>query len=187
MAASGARTDRATDAPSGRLATGRDPSRRRPAMRGFWDEDVPEDPASRVMPDPALELEAGRAALVAGALDEAALRFGIALRLAPALAPAVLEATAGARVASLLVVRGDAHRVAGHEMEAQEAYLVASHGGLPERRKRSRLRPKIAAKSGADHAAKPRANDADDEMDESDDDAADIAIALPFEDDAGAG
>ena len=179
------RADRATDAASRGSTAGIIPSG--PIMRGFWDEDVPEDPASRVMPDPALELEAGRAALVAGALDEAALRFGIAVRLAPALAPAVLEATAGARVASLLVVRGDAYRVTGHEAEAQEAYLVASHGGLPERRKRSRLRSKIAAKSGADRAARPNPNDADDELNESDDDAAEIAIALPFEGDAGAG
>ena len=54
-----------------------------------------------VRPDPAAELDAGRSALVAGALDQAALRFGLALRLAPALAPAVLEATEGARSAGI--------------------------------------------------------------------------------------
>ncbi|MEP6638608.1 MAG: hypothetical protein ABJC39_04595 [Chloroflexota bacterium] len=115
-----------------------------PMTLGFWDDEA-EDPALRNMPDPALELEAGRAALVAGANDEAALRFGMALRLAPALAPAVLEATAGARGASLLMVRGDAYRLAGHEIEAREAYAGVAHGGLPERRRRTRAKPKRAA------------------------------------------
>ena len=109
-----------------------------PVTPGFWDEDTTEETDAPVLPDPALELEAGRAALVAGALGEAALRFGLALRLAPALAPAVLEATAGARAPILIVVRGDAYRLAGHEMEAREAYSVAAGGGLPERRRSPR-------------------------------------------------
>jgi hypothetical protein len=113
---------------------------------GLWDDGVPEDPAARDAPDAALELEAGRAALVAGALDEAALRLSIALRFAPALAPAVLEATAGTRAPSVSIVRGDAYRLAGYEMEARESYLVAAHGGLPERRRRARVK---AAKAGA--------------------------------------
>lgn len=117
-----------------------------PMTLGLWDDGVEPDPATRELPDPAVELEAGMAALVAGRFDEAALRFGIALRFAPALAPAVLEATASARASSLSVVRGDAYRLAGHEMEAREAYLVAAHGGLPERRRRVRVR---AAKPGA--------------------------------------
>ena len=81
-----------------------------PMTLGFWDgEDEGEDPASS-QPDPATEFEAGRVALVAGSFDDAALRFGLALRLAPALAPAVLEATEGARASVLSVVRGDAYR-----------------------------------------------------------------------------
>ena len=71
-----------------------------------------------------------------------AFRFGLALRLAPALAPAVLEATEGARAANLMVVRGDAYRLAGHEPEARQAYAIAANGGLPERRSR---RPAAAA------------------------------------------
>jgi hypothetical protein len=113
---------------------------------GLWDDGVAEDPAARAAPDAALELEAGRAALVDGAFDQAALRFAIALRFAPALAPAVLEATAGARAPSVSIVRGDAYRLAGHEMEARESYLVAANGGLPERRRRARVK---AAKAGA--------------------------------------
>lgn len=117
-----------------------------PMTLGLWEDGVAEKPGSRDVPDAALELEAGRAALVAGVLDEAALRFGIALRFAPALAPAVLEATAGARVPSLSIVRGDAYRLAGYETEAREAYLVAAHGGLPERRWRTRVK---ASRAGA--------------------------------------
>ena len=108
-----------------------------PVALGFWDGEAGLA-ASIPSPDPAMELEAGRAALVAGALDEAAFRFGLALRLAPALAPAVLEATDGARGANLTIVRGDAYRLAGHETEARRAYAVAAQGGLPERRSRSR-------------------------------------------------
>jgi tetratricopeptide (TPR) repeat protein len=112
-----------------------------PMTLGLWKDDVPEEPGARDLPEPARELEAGRTALVAGRFDEAVLRFGLALRLAPALAPAVLEATAGARASGLLMVRGDAYRLAGHEDEAREAYLAAARGGLPERRRRSRTRP----------------------------------------------
>ena len=81
---------------------------------------------------PGREFEAGRLALVAGSFDEAALRFGLALRLAPALALAVLEATEGARASSLSVVRGDAYRLAGHEAEARP--------GLRDRRPRRAAR-----------------------------------------------
>ena len=119
-----------------------------PMTLGLWADDPPEEPGARDLPEPALELEAGRAALVAGKFNEAVLHFGLALRVAPALAPAVLEATAGARASNLLIVRGDAYRLAGHEDEAREAYLAAARGGLPERRRRSRTRP-ITSETGA--------------------------------------
>lgn len=112
-----------------------------PMTLGFWDDEVQDDGTSG-QPDPAREFETGRLALVAGSFDEAALRFGIALRLAPALAPAVLEATEGARASSLSVVRGDAYRLAGDEAEARTAYAIAARGGLPERRSKVRVRPK---------------------------------------------
>jgi tetratricopeptide (TPR) repeat protein len=109
-----------------------------PVALGFWDDDEAIDSGAGILPDPALELEAGRSALVAGRLDQAVLRFGVALRLAPALAPAVLEATEGARASNLLMVRGDAFRLVGHETEARQAYAAAAGGGLPERRRRTR-------------------------------------------------
>jgi hypothetical protein len=122
---------------------------------GLWDDDAAEEPGSRDLPDAALELEAGHAALVAGDLETAALKFGVALRFAPALAPAVLEATAGARVASLSMVRGDAYRLTGHELEAREAYLVAANGGLPERRKRKRIKTSKAGAGSTDSDLAP--------------------------------
>ena len=108
----------------------------------LWDSDAETGPDEIGAPDPSQTLEAGRAALVAGSLDEAALRFGLALRLAPALAPAVLEATEGVRASSLIVVRGDAYRLVGHEAEARAAYALAAQGGLPDRRKTRRHAPK---------------------------------------------
>jgi hypothetical protein len=124
-----------------------------PVAIGFWDDERAEEPQPEDLPDPALALEEGRVALVAGATDKAALRFAIALRLAPALAPAVLEATAGARAPSLVIVRGDAYRLAGHELEAREAYGVAARGGLPERRQRSRAESSKTPATTEDAAA----------------------------------
>ncbi len=135
----------------------REASTAAPVMLGFWDGEAAIEPAAMPAPDPAAELDAGRAALVAGAHDQAALHFGLALRVAPALAPAVLEATEGARSASLSIVRGDAYRLAGHETSAAQAYAVAAQGGLPERRSRARQKstaldenPGIQSEAGLD-------------------------------------
>jgi hypothetical protein len=138
-----------------------------PMTMGFWDGDGTVDQVDAPAPDPAHEFEAGRQALVVGSFDEAALRFGLALRLAPALAPAVLEATEGARAASLSVVRGDAYRSAGHESEARQAYAIAAQGGLPERRSTVRPRPK----------PKPAVAPEPDEFDESED--AELLVVAP--------
>ena len=105
---------------------------------GLWGGDAGDDPATPGLPDPDAALQAGRAALLAGSLDEAAFRLGLALRLAPALAPAVLEITDGVRSIPLIVVRGDAFRLVGHETEARHAYALAAQGGPSERRRRAR-------------------------------------------------
>ena len=123
----------AAAAAAARQATG-------PMTLGFWDDDETVDPGPADLPEPAAALEAGRAALVAGSLEIAALHFGLALRLAPALAPAILEATGGARGPAIAIVRGDAYRAAGHELEARNAYAEAARGGPPERRKRTRVK-----------------------------------------------
>ncbi len=129
---------------------------------------------------------------MAGRFDEAILRFGLALRLAPALAPAVLEATAGSRASGLLMVRGDAYRLAGHEDEAKEAYLAAARGGLPERRRRSRTRPAKTeptvvadAEAGSQPEAASQGTEAVDVVtDTADDGAQDPADAAGLDDDA---
>lgn len=105
----------------------------------LWGGDPGSELETAILPEPAEELQAARAALVSGALDEAALRFSLALRAAPALALAVLEATEGARSAALSLVRGDAYRSLGHEMESRQAYAVAARGGLPDRRQHPRV------------------------------------------------
>jgi hypothetical protein len=130
-----------------RVATERvkEPSTAAPVMLGFWDGEADVEPAVMSGPDAAAELDAGRTALVAGALDQAALHFGLALRVAPALAPAVLEATEGARSAGISMVRGDAYRLAGHETSARQAYAVAARGGPPERRARARKKTDLTA------------------------------------------
>ena len=105
-----------------------------PASIGFWDVEAASDPATPQLPDPVRELEAARKALVADSLEEAALRFALTLRLAPALAPAVLEATEGCAGPALSVVRGDAFRLVGLETEARRAYAMAAWSGSRDRR-----------------------------------------------------
>jgi hypothetical protein len=108
-----------------------------PVTFGFWDVDGGSEAEATEVLDPADELEAARAALVAGSLDEAALRFALLLRLAPALAPAVLEATDGASGPAVNVIRGDAYRLVGLESEARRAYAAAAWSGSRDRRGRA--------------------------------------------------
>jgi len=108
-----------------------------PLTLGFWDADGGGDIARNDLLDPAGELDAARAALMAGSLDEAALRFALALRLAPALAPAILEATDGVPGPGVSVIRGDAFRQIGLETEARRAYAAASWSGARDRRGRA--------------------------------------------------
>lgn len=104
---------------------------------GFWDADGADGAPRNDLPDPALELDAAKAALVAGAIDEAVLRFALALRLAPALAPAILEATDGVAGPAVSVIRGDAYRQVGLETEARRAYAAAAWSGARDRRGRA--------------------------------------------------
>ncbi|MDO8485950.1 MAG: hypothetical protein Q7S35_13495 [Candidatus Limnocylindrales bacterium] len=113
-----------------------------PLTLGFWDAEGESDDGATELPDPAGELDAARVALIAGSLDEATLRFALVLRLAPALAPAILEATDGVSGPTINVVRGDAYRLVGLEMEARRAYAAAAWSGSHDRRRREdRMRP----------------------------------------------
>ena len=128
-----------------------------PQTPGFWDVDDGSGPgtsrSTAHLPDPAGELEAGRAALFAGSVEEAALRFGLALRLAPALAPAVLEATDGLSGATVNLVRGDAYRLVGLESEAQRAYSAAAWSGTRDRRASDPVELTLPSMDGSDGAA----------------------------------
>jgi tetratricopeptide (TPR) repeat protein len=149
-----------------------------PMTLGFWDDDETVDPGPAGLPDPAAALEAGRAALVAGSPEVAALHFSLALRLAPALAPAILEATGGARSPAVSIVRGDAYRAAGHELEARNAYAEAARGGPPERRKKARVKEAPPVAASLDDADEDADADEDDRPDGADgaDGAPDAAV-----------
>ncbi len=90
-------------------------------------EVVDEDDADAAFdgPDPDEGLEAGLAALGAGDHDAAAVHLGLALRLAPALAPRILEILGDDDHPGLAFVRGDAYRLVGREREARQAYVRA--------------------------------------------------------------
>ncbi len=78
------------------------------------------------LPDPAGELDAARAALAAGDRAGAALRLSIVLRLAPTLAPAVLDIATGESGPEFDLVRGDALRLVGRESQARRAFASAA-------------------------------------------------------------
>ncbi|HEU5205810.1 MAG TPA: hypothetical protein VFU17_16075 [Candidatus Limnocylindrales bacterium] len=88
---------------------------------GLWDDAVEVD-----LPDPAEALEAGRAALADGRIAAGALQLSLVLRLAPALAPAVLDMLAGDDAPELALVKGDAYRLVGHERDARLAFADAA-------------------------------------------------------------
>jgi hypothetical protein len=98
---------------------------------GLWDDAA--EPLEE-LPEPGQALEAGRAALAAGDDATAALHLGLALRLAPALAPIVLQVLESHDGPALALVRGDAHRIVGHEHDARLAFArvaAAIPGGGP--------------------------------------------------------
>ena len=108
-----------------------------PLTLGFWDADRGSGGTGGSLPEPGSELEAGRLARRNGANDEAVLRFALALRLAPALAPTILEATDGMAGPAISVVRGDAYRLVGLEAEAQRAFATAAWSGPRDRRSKT--------------------------------------------------
>ena len=89
---------------------------------GLWDDAV----AEIGLPEPAVALEAGRTALADGRIAVGALHLALVLRLAPALAPAVLEAVAPYDGPELALVKGDAYRLVGHERDARLAFADAA-------------------------------------------------------------
>jgi len=81
------------------------------------------------LPSGDTELDLGRAALEAGDPHEASVRLGLVLRVAPTLAPAVLDLIDGRSERGLALVRGDAYRLVGREIDARRAFTEAARGG----------------------------------------------------------
>jgi hypothetical protein len=90
---------------------------------GLWDAD--HETVAPALPDPAELLARARAALEADRPGQAAAGLALAMRAAPTLAPAVLDLIAGRSEPVLALVRGDAHRIVGHEAEALRDYAAA--------------------------------------------------------------
>lgn len=90
---------------------------------GLWE--AHESTVAQALPDPAELLSRGRAALTADRPGQAAAALALAMRAEPALAPTVLDLIAGRSEPVLALVRGDAHRIVGHEAEAMRDYAAA--------------------------------------------------------------
>jgi hypothetical protein len=102
---------------------------------GLWDEDLAAEAEAQAeaqakvdaeLPTGEEALEDGRAALEAGDVVGAAVRLALVLRIAPALAPAILDIVGDRHDPALALVRGDAYRAVGRELEARQAYADAA-------------------------------------------------------------
>ena len=96
-------------------------------------------PAESAM-DPVATLDAARAILEAGDVQGGAVGLSVVLRLAPHLAPAVLDVLDGVSGPMAELVRGDAYRLVGRETEAERSWLSAAadvSAPLPPRSRRS--------------------------------------------------
>jgi hypothetical protein len=86
----------------------------------------PTPSADRPDADPLAELAAAESDLEAGDTVSAVIRLGVVLRLAPALAPPVLELLEGTPGPLAALIRGDAYRLVGREAEAEQAFAEAT-------------------------------------------------------------
>jgi hypothetical protein len=84
--------------------------------------------------DPTTLFHGARTALEAGRSAEAGTGLILALRAEPGLAPAVLDLLAGRSEPILALVRGDAQRIVGREIEAMRDHATAAGGLAPEAR-----------------------------------------------------
>ncbi len=98
-----------------------------PGLPGDADDPAADDPAAvaAALREPIVELDAARSALSEGRPASAAIRLALVLRMEPSLAPDVLDLIADRSGPAFDVVRGDAYRIVGHEVEAQRAFADA--------------------------------------------------------------
>jgi hypothetical protein len=95
-----------------------------PTTRGDGPASAPT--ASAPMPGGLRALDAAKEALAAGDPAAASLHLSLALRVSPALAPAVLDLVRDREGAAFDLVRGDAFRIVGREAEARRAFASAA-------------------------------------------------------------
>jgi hypothetical protein len=137
----------------------------------LWGEDAAAlDADAADLLDPTVLFHRARVALETGHPAEAATGLILALRASPGLAPAILDLLAGRGEPILVLVRGDAQRIVGREVEAMRDHASAA-GGLvatePAPNADVAADPDVAAAPGADgdDGAIPAAADADDRGD----------------------
>jgi hypothetical protein len=123
-----------TDQPNGTTdeASATDPSPPPSAGPGLWDTHG--GTLAATLPSAAELLARSKTAVEAGRPGQAAAGLALALRADPALALPVLELLAGRQEPVLALVRGDAHRIVGHEAEAMRDYASAVAAMSMERR-----------------------------------------------------
>jgi len=90
---------------------------------GLWDAHG--GALAAALPSAADLLARSRTAIEAGRPGQAAASLALALRADPNLALPILELLAGRQEPVLALVRGDAHRIVGHEAEAMRDYISA--------------------------------------------------------------
>jgi hypothetical protein len=98
-----------------------------------WGDDAAGmDAAAGDVFDPTTLFHGARMALEAGRPAEAGTGLILALRAEPGLAPAVLDLLAGRGEPILALVRGDAQRIVGREIEAMRDHATAAGGLGPD-------------------------------------------------------
>ena len=104
------------------------PERLHPHGPGLWGDDIAGEDAPIEPLSAGSLFERAHAALDRGQTADAAAGLTLALRAEPSLAPGVLQLLAGRSEAALVLVRGDAQRIVGHEAEAlrDHAAVVAA-------------------------------------------------------------
>lgn len=118
----------------------------------LWGEDASGmDAADGDALDPTALFHRGRIALDASRPADAAAGLILALRASPGLAPAVLDLLGGRSEPILVLVRGDAERILGREIEAIRDHVAAA-GALPADAPDDALSDRLPA---APAAAKP--------------------------------
>jgi len=90
---------------------------------GLWDAHG--GALAAALPSATQLLARSRAAVEGGRPGQAAAGLALALRADPTLAPQILDLLAGRPEPVLALVRGDAHRIVGHEAEAMRDYSAA--------------------------------------------------------------